>query len=440
MMKKLLSGILIVIFVVFLCGCDFFTTDTAELLSPPALSDELANISSAIDESVDGTYTLKYPQSGEYRSAVIQKDIDGNGLSEAFAFYSVKNGDTETMNINVVVKDKEKWKSVDSQGIVASGVQRVEFCDLDGDGISEILVGWQIYGTSEMQLAVYSFKENVLTRHILKKYTRFVTCNLDDNNTNEIMIIDTDNETAQNTASLYGMNESGVILFGKCKLDGKSQSFGQPKVSELSSGKTAVYLDSLKGIGAVTEVLIYEKGKLLNPLFDEQTQEAVATLRSSSFATRDFNGDGILEIPVQLDVPAVSESGTAEKIYLTQWCSFNGEILTPQTTSMINTIDGYYYNLPAKWVGNIAVLKDTDSRIREIYYYNTQEMSVGKSLLYLRAVSKKDWRNGIYNALNLIKLGETANSVIACRISKEAKENGLTIEQVKADFEIYTKE
>ncbi len=440
MVKKLVLGIFVFVMAFLFCGCDFFTTDTAELLSSPALSDDLKLISSAIKDSVTKSYTLKYPQSGEYRSAVVQKDVNGDGLSEAFAFYSVKEGDVETMNINAVVKKEGGWQSSGSQTIVASGVHRVEFCDLDNDGVSEILVGWQIYGTSEMQLAVYSFKDNTLTQRILKRYTHFATCNLDDNKTNEILIIDVDTEKSQNTASLYGMSEQGIVLLGKAQLDSKVESFGHPVVSELSSGKGAVYIDSVKGIGAITEVLIFERDKLLNPLFDEQTKETSLTLRSASFNTQDFNKDGVLEIPVQLNVPSVSKSEVAEKLYLTNWCSFNGEILTTQVTSMINVLDGYYYNIPAKWVGNIAILKDTDNRIREIYTYDTEEMSVGKSLLYMRAINKKDWENGIYDALNLIRIGENDNAVIACRISKEAKDKGVTIEEVKSNFGIYTQE
>ncbi len=440
MFKKLLLGIFVFLLMFCLCGCDFFTIDIAELLSPPALSDDLKQISKAIADSAGGNYKLQYPQSGEYRSAVVQKDIDGDGTNEAFAFYGITDGDTQTMSINVVCNNNGSWQSVGQQSIVASSVHRVDFCDLDQDGVSEILVGWQIYSTSEMQLAVYSFKENTLSQRMLNKYTHFVTCNLDDNKATEILIIDVDTNKAQNTASLYGLSDTGIVLVGRCALDSKVQSFGHPVVSELSSGKKAVYIDSVKGIGAITEVLIYEKGQLINPLYDEQNAETSLTLRSVSFATKDFNGDGVLEIPVQLNVPSVSKSEVAEKLYLTNWCSFNGEILTTQVTSMINVLDGYYYNLPASWVGNIAILKDTDNRIREIYKYDTEEMAVGSSLLYMRAINKKDWEKGVYDALGLMKIGESGNSVIACRISEAATDSGITLEKVKSSFGIYVQE
>lgn len=437
MIKKIAICVLAFLLTLTLCGCDFFTTDTSELLTPPSLSGDLKLISEAISDSVGKAYSFKYPQSGDYRSAVVQNDIDGDGTFEAVAFYSTTDGDVTMMNINLVSRVKDSWKSVAVQTIVAAGVHRVDFCDLNKDGVNEILVGWQIYGTSEMQLAVYSFTDGALIQRMLNKYNHFIVCDLDENQTNEVLVIDANTENSQNIATLYGFTNDGVVQMGRCMLDSKVQSFGHPIVSELSSGKIAVYIDSVKGIGAITEVLIYEKGKLSNPLYDEQLTETVSTLRSVSFATHDFNGDSVLEIPVQLDVPSVSKSEVAEKLYLTNWCSFNGEILTTQVTSMINVLDGYYYNIPANWVGNIAILKDTDNRIREIYTYDTEQMQVGKSLIYFRAIAKKEWDKGVYDALNLSEIGRIGDFVIACRISKEAN---VTLENVKSNFGIYNQE
>lgn len=440
MLKKLILIAFTIMFALSFCGCDIFTADTAELFSPPSLSGDLKPISEAITKSAGSGYTFKYPQSGEYRSAVVQKDIDGDGILEAFAFYSITEDDVVTMNINVIRNNGDEWISSGEQRIVAGGIDRVDFCDLDEDGVLEILVGWQIYGTSEMQLAVYSFNKTTLTQRLLQKYTHFVTCNLDDNSRNEVLIIDMNNTDAVNTASLYSLSDEGVIQTGSCELDSKTQSIGTPIVSELSSGKPAVYIDSVKGLGAITEVLIFEKGKLLNPLFDEQTKETHSTLRSVNFSTRDFNNDGVLEIPVQLNVPAVAKTEVTEKLYLTNWCSFNGELLTAQTTAMINTLDGYYYTVPSKWLGNIAVLKDAANSIREVYAYDSEEMTVGESLLYIRAINVKDWNSGVYSALQLEIIEKNENVIFACRISKAGKKEGLTLENVKSNFALYEQE
>ncbi len=440
MIKKILSISICFAMCIMLCGCDLFTTDTAELLSPPALSGDLNPIAETITKSVNGSYTFKYPSRGDYRSAVLREDINGDGLLEAFAFYSITNDETVTMNLNFVSLINGKWQSVAQQQLVAGGVDKIDFCDLDSDGILEMLVGWEIYGTSEMQLAVYSLTNNTLTQRMLKRYTHFTACDLDEDGGREILLINANTAENKNTAVLYELTADGIAEVSYCELDSTSKTINEPVLGTLSSGKPAVYIDEIKGVGAITEVLFMEKGVLVNPLLQPDSRETVATLRSASYTTTDINGDGILEIPVQRDVPSVTRSQLNEKLYLTEWCSFNGEKLTVQQTTMINVNDGYYCVIPSKWADSIAVLKDTESRIREIYRFNKEVAVIGESLLYIRAVKKSDWDKGEYKNDNLQVIATQGNTVFVCRISDTAIKEGITLDSVKTAFKITEQE
>ncbi len=437
MLRKLLCLVLVTLVSFLLCGCNLFAADTAELLSPPPLSGELAPIAEAINKSAGGTYTLKYPSRGNHRSAVVQEDINNDGIFEAFAFYSTINGENTTMNINAISGNNGEWNSIAVQTIVAGGVDRIDFCDLDNDGVKEILVGWEIYGTSEMQLAVYSMGEGALTQRMLQKYTHFITCDLDENDTMEILLVKTGNSEQPNMASLFAFSQEGIIEIASCLLDKAAKTINEPVVATLSSGKPAVYIDEIKGVGAVTEVLFMEKGSLVNPLLDTDSGETIATLRSVTFNIKDINDDGIMEIPVQENVPSVTRSDVNEKLYLTNWCSFNGEVLTTQMTAMMNVDDGYYYILPASWVGNIAVLKDTENHLREVYRYNAEEMMVGESLLYIKAVPKKAWDKGEYKAENATELVNNGETAFICRISDNTVSQGITIDSIKQSFRLF---
>ena len=437
MARKILAVLMGFIMVFSLCGCDLFVADTAELLSPPALSGDLKDIAQAITKSVSGEYILKYPSRGNYRSAVVREDINNDGILEAFAFYSMTDGEIVTMHINAISNVGGEWNSVAQNKIIAGGIDMLDFCDLDNDGVKEILVGWEIYGTSEMQLAVYSIGENTLTQRMLQKYTHFVTCDLDEDSKNEILVIKTSSAEQINSASLFLISPEGVTETSFCELDSTAKTINEPVIATLSNGKPAVYIDEIKGVGAVTEVLFMEKGNLVNPLFQADKRETVATLRSVFFSIDDINGDGIMEIPVQENIPSVTSSEVSEKLYLTRWCSFNGETLTTQLTAMMNVDDGYRYTVPQKWIGSIAVLKDTSNRLRELYRYNPQESTVGESLIYIKAVPKKDWEKGKYGADGAVEIATSGETVFICRISQAAINEGLTIENVKANFKLF---
>lgn len=434
MIKRILSVLLVCGIMASLCGCHFFTADTAELLSPPELSGELYPIAKAINASAGGEYTLKYPSRGNYRSAVVREDVDNDGILEAFAFYGMIDGENVIMNINLIRNDKNGWNSVSIQKIVAGGVDKIEFCDLDGDGHKEIMVGWEIYGTSEMQLAVYDVGKTTLTQRMLQKYTHFTTCDLDENDKNEILVIKTATTEQQNSASLFELTKDGVSEISSCELDSAAKTLNEPVVATLSTGRPAVYIDEIKGVGAITEVLFFEGGALVNPLFSSDTRETTATLRPISFKSKDVNGDSIIEIPVQENVPSVTRGEVNEKLYLTNWSSFNGEKLTTQLTAMINVNDGYSLVLPKKWVGKIAVLKDTDNQIREVYRYNPEDMSIGESLFYIKAVKKASWDKGKYDkeeAFEIVNNGETS---YICKIFETAIADGFTTQIVKGNF------
>ena len=437
MLRKILAIALCLMLTITLCGCDFVTADTAELLDPPQLSGDIKPISQVIKNTAPNGYSMKYPSRGDYRSAVIREDINSDGLLEAFAFYSVTDGEVITMHMNVIASNKDKWSSVAVQQIVAAGVDKIEFADLDGDGIKEILVGWQIYGASEMQLGVYSLGENSITQRMLQKYTHFTICDLDEDDRNEVFVVKV-GATESNLASLFALTDSGVTEISSCEIDKTVKTVNEPIVDNLSTGKPAIYMDIIKGMGAVTEVLFMDKGTLLNPLFDSTVGETTATLRSISFTSYDINGDGIIEIPIQSEVPSVTYSDVNEKLYLTEWCSFNGEILTNQMTTMINVNDGYYFSLSSKLTGNIAILKDTETRVREIYLYDSVNMTVGSSLLFFKAIKKADWESGKYKNTGAEEIMNDGKTYYVCKISEAGIAQGLNIEYVRANFKLFS--
>lgn len=440
MKRRLISVIVAAVLCLILCGCDIFASDTAELLSPPELSGDISPIAVAIAKSAGGEYTLKYPSNGDFRSAVVQNDVNGDGRLEAFAFYSMKEKEdgTETVNmyISVICLQDGEWVCTDKQKVVAGGVERIDFCDLDGDGVSEILVGWEIYGASEMQLAVYSFKDSKLVQRTMQKYSRFVCCDLDESGLNEILIIKFSAAEQINTAGIYKLTDVGVTELYSCELDKTVQSVGEPVVSHLSSGKPAVYIDEVKGIGTVTEVLFIEKNRLVNPLMNAESRETLATLRSVGISSEDINDDGIIEIPVQENVPSITKSELNEKLYFTNWCSYNGETLTNQMTAMINSNDGYYYILSQKWTGQIAVLKDTDKRLREIYLYNNETSTVREMLVSFMTVSRTDWESGKYQGSGYEKITQNEVSVYLCKIGDTAAAQGITMEVISKNFKL----
>ena len=394
--RKILSVAAVTVLILNLCGCNLFTVDTEQLLNPPRLSGSMQPISKALDESIKENYILKYPSSGDRHSAVILEDIDGDSTFEAFAFYSTEDDNGTVMNVNLICENNGKWHSAATASISAGGVDSVDFCDFDNDGISEILVGWEIYGSSEKQLAVYSFENNKLIQKMLEQYTQYAYCDLDENGQYELFIQKLSAADAVNQGIIYSYDKKEITRLSECVMDSSVNTTSKPIVSQLSSGKPALYIDEIKGIGAVTEVLFLSKGELVNSLLDKENSfENSITLRSSSLPCKDINDDGILEIPVAVEIPC-DDLEKDENVFYTHWCSYNGEQLTVKLVTLVNIADGYYITVPQKWIGKISISRDLDKKIRRINEYNPKTAESGECLAEFIAVSQSDYDENIY--------------------------------------------
>ena len=432
--KRIAAVFLAVFLAAFLCGCDLFTIDTEQLMTPPALTGDMYPISKALAKSVKGEYRLKYPSLGERRSAIILEDIDGDSIFEAFAFYSTSDDEMTNMHINAISKNGDTYASVDEQSIVAGAVERVDFCDLDGDGIKEILVGWEVYGSSEKQLCVYSLSNDTLSVRLSEKYTGFICCDLVGDGDNELIIHLLNTGDFMNSAAVYRFLSGGLQKIAGCVLDRNVKTVSEPVFSKLSTGQAAIYIDEIKGAGAVTEVLFFKDGELKNPLLEtENTIENIRTLRAASIASRDINSDGVLEIPVATNLP--NAAGSEELLYYTNWCAFDGENLVTKKITVLNTIDGYSIYVPKNLEGHFAVLKDTESHRRVFYYYDAELDSVGERLFSVSVITAARWDKKDFEKMNMFEVARSGKNVYAASVNATAK-NAISEKQLKEMFSL----
>ena len=101
-----------------LCGCSG-SFSAGELLASPRLTDEQNEIYNALTASA-GRVDLRYPHTGEYRSAFVIHNIDGEPTDEAIVFYEQSKS--------------EAAKEPDAQDGNAVGNLRVSFLDKDENG------------------------------------------------------------------------------------------------------------------------------------------------------------------------------------------------------------------------------------------------------------------------------------------------------------------
>lgn len=434
MKKRLLVVLTAILICMIFCGCDA-AGNADDMVSPPSPTGDMRLIADALYKSAGTDCNLKYPASGDRRSAIVLEDVSGDANFEAFAFYSTSDDEMTTMHINAICLRDGNWVSVADQTVVAIGVDMVEFCDLNNDGTQEILVGWEVNGNNEKQLSVFTFDDNTLNQLIIQAYTDFLCCDLDNNGVNEIFVHWLNTAEKTNKAIVYNYNDGQMEQTAGCVMDSNVKSAAKPVLSTLSNGQKAIYIDQIKGVGAVTEVLYISKGELINPLLDTVNSfENISTLRAASLEIYDINNDGILEIPVASDLPNVEEGG--EKLYYTNWCSFNGEKLSVKLITVVNTVDGYYLTIPNNMVGGISVLKDTENHERTFYNYDAVNEITTQKLFKIKAVDIVAWDSKDYARDQMVEILRNDSTVFVLKIDDYAKQIGITEDFVKQAFNL----
>ena len=103
-MKRPLKITLLLSALFMLSGCSL-NAGVDTLLTPPKLSTQQEHIYKALTDYAGTNISLKYPKSGDYLSAFIIADVDGDSENEAVVFYrknSLNNTDDSSLRMNIL--------------------------------------------------------------------------------------------------------------------------------------------------------------------------------------------------------------------------------------------------------------------------------------------------------------------------------------------------
>lgn len=398
MRKKIILSVAAVVLLVAVAalavnGLDFLAFNSAEnLVRPPKLSGIDGELQEAFEKAVEknGEYILRYPSNGQYRSAYVRYDCDGDGNDEAFVFYSPKSQEMLVYMYMFNYSEEAGWSAVGEVLGDGSDIYSIEFCDLNGDGISEVLVGWSsLDSKSNKKLSVYcSFKNSQSLNYkllVIEAYTDMHTVDLDQDGETEILLalIDSTSDTYTTEARLLKMvpdekNGFQINAVGQTSLYSETASFLQ-----ISSGKSGnreyVYIDEAAGNLYLTEMLYWDsqKNALASAVkVDVLSVTSCPTSRSLDLVCTDIDGDGEIEIPgtaLLADSSVVRQqeevkenlTASAENVYVVKWNKYDEGKFTVETQYIENKDDYFKVDYDPETMKNWSVTFYPDTHLSQ---------------------------------------------------------------------------
>lgn len=364
-----------------LTGCDNFNTNIQDLMKPPKLTEQQAEITAALEAAVGDTLTLKYPKSGDYRSAFVFQDIDADGEEEAIAFYSAASREGDTW-VNILDQVDGEWRSVYEVAGSGNEVEYVDFAPITSPTAHNIVIGWNYGGVEDKSISVYSYGESGLQPLYTERYAEVVLYDVNMDGCEELLLI-TPNNQNRSYLRLIGQQHGKLEVTGQVFLSENVLRYEQLLLSNWAPGQTALFIDMSIGEALYTTVAVGLGADGLQPLMRDATNTYVLPTRTQRVLSMDINGDGICEVPYEVENPAVLPPSYSPAP-LTAFGKVEAESVEQVATAVANLDGGYLLCYPERWVGKVAAALPSQGHEWTFYAPSAEE---GEEPLRLLAIT-----------------------------------------------------
>jgi len=364
MKKRILQLILCFGLILTLSGCMFKMVD--ELYALPELPDTYQQLQVKLDEvmkELDAEYAA--PLSGSHTATVQLHDLNGDGVSESTVAFFRVNSTEDPLRIMIFRQRTDGAYEVEyTLSGDGTAIDSISYVDLDGDGVKDILVSWQI-SAQVHTLTAYQLSANDAIELAHMAYNdSFTVFDLDRDNQQELLVVQLDESSEDaDRVEFYDLESGQMVLAATAPMSRGADTVpsGGMHTGFLQGNIPALYVDVTCGEATVTDIFAMRDGAFTNITLNPNSGVSTETMRYySDVKTQDINQDGIIEIPK----PTQTEftNGQVSTFWLINWRQFdiNGNAYTVQI-NYHNLTDGWYLNIPGHWAGLVTLSRD-DSR------------------------------------------------------------------------------
>lgn len=427
-MKRMISLVLLIAAVLTLTGCNMLTVDKMYCL--PERSEDDRKLQIAIDQVMSG---LEYsaPITGEYQQSVQSADIDGDKEMEYLVF--TKGTSDRPLRILVFKEMDDEFVLLDSVDNTGTAFVQVEYAQMDDEGGVEIVVGYQLNDQVMRSVSVYTLTQQGLKPLLSANYTKFLTLDMNNDESNELFVIrpgrvETDNAVAE----LYTVNNGAVERYNEAILSQPASKLKRIIVGKLQDMRTAVYTASVAGKTAlITDIFAVKDDEFANVSFSDKSGTSIGTLRNYLVYAVDIDNDGIVELPDLNTVVPYPGTPKKQRYEVIRWYSVSSDgSETTKYHTYHNFNDGWYLSIDETWARYFTVTRNDG---QDTLYYWDSDYKTAKEIVKIATFSGKNRLEQVSeNGYSLLL--QTESVVYAAKLSENAASIGLTEENLIRAF------
>lgn len=430
-MKKRIVPALLILTALLFTGCGLRTVE--EMYALPKRSHEYSQLQIAVDRAMAGL-TYSAPVSGDNQQSVQSVDLDGDGINEYLVFAS-DNSDKPLKVLIFAETADGSCRHVETIASNGAAFEQVEYAELDANPGCELVIGRQVSDQVLRSVSVYTYRNGSAQQQLLIGYSKFLTCDLDNNGLKELMVIRPgEAQTQRGMAVLYSFRGTQVERSTETELSKDPSNIRRITQAKLQDGNPAIFVaSSADDVAIVTDVFALQNGKFANITFSGEADTSMGTLRNYYVYAEDIDEDGILELPGLISMKPITTWQESDQDFLLRWFSMDVNGLEmDKLYTFHNFGGGWYMELDSALATRITV----DQR-EDVFFFNVWDTVYDEAVpvytVYVITGEDRDEegaRNGRF------VLYRTGSVVFAAKLEQEADRYGITEETLKSQFRV----
>ena len=310
-MRRYVKILMLLLAMWMLGGCSMRTVE--QLYCLPKRSQAYNNLQLVIDEAMKNL-TFSAPTYGENRQPVQMADLDGDGVDEVLLF--ARDNSEKPLKILIFSQLASGYVLMDTIEGYGLGFDFVEYAQLDDRPGMEIVVGRQVSDQVVRALSVYRFTSGTARQLLATGYNRLEVCDLDGDEQKELFLLTHSSvEDGNGHVSLYHYQNGEMRGSEEQTISLPASRFSRFTEGKLEDGRMAMYVTcETDNKTMVTDIFIFENGKMHTVAkgLDSQSWQDYRVYPS------DVDGDGIMESAKLIPIESMD---AGKPSYLLQWYS-----------------------------------------------------------------------------------------------------------------------